>query len=116
VSADAGPVFPSIYLAQEAAIHGHGVALGLAPLVEEDLRRGRLVRPSTGQLANAYAFWTVRPLAARRKSATDVFSHWLHREAVGTFSSQLLQETNATGLHSSNPSETKCKSMAEPKP
>jgi len=96
VSADAGPVFPSIYLAQEAAIHGHGVALGLAPLVEEDLRRGRLVRPSTGQLANAYAFWTVRPLAARRKSATDVFSHWLHREAVGTFSSQLLQETNAT--------------------
>ncbi|MER2022033.1 MAG: transcriptional regulator GcvA [Stenotrophomonas sp.] len=95
VSANAGPLFPSIYLAQEAAVNGHGVALGLAPLVEEDLRRGRLVRPFDGSLPNAYAFWAVRPLAARRKSATDAFCHWLQTEATGTLSSPALQRTGA---------------------
>ncbi len=81
VAADAGPVFPSIYLAQEAAIHGHGVALGVAPLVEEDLRRGRLVRPVESQLPNAYAFWTIRPSKGQRQAATDAFCSWMHAEA-----------------------------------
>ncbi|MCC7635369.1 transcriptional regulator GcvA [Stenotrophomonas rhizophila] len=81
VPADAGPVFPSIYLAQEAAIHGHGVALGLAPLVEEDLQRGRLVRPFEANLPNAYAFWTIRPFGGHRQAATDAFCSWIHAEA-----------------------------------
>ncbi|MGE8209281.1 MAG: transcriptional regulator GcvA [Stenotrophomonas rhizophila] len=81
VSADAGPVFPSIYLAQEAAIHGHGVALGLAPLVEDDLHRGRLVRPVENLLPNAYAFWIIRPSKGQRQAATDAFCSWIHAEA-----------------------------------
>lgn len=81
VSADAGPVFPSIYLAQEAAIHGHGVALGLAPLVEDDLHRGRLVRPVENRLPNAYAFWIIRPSKGQRQAATDAFCSWIHAEA-----------------------------------
>ncbi|WP_447593634.1 transcriptional regulator GcvA [Stenotrophomonas rhizophila] len=81
VSADAGPVFPSIYLAQEAAIHGHGVALGLAPLVEDDLHRGRLVRPVENHLPNAYAFWIIRPSKGHRQAATDAFCSWIHAEA-----------------------------------
>ncbi|WP_411851328.1 transcriptional regulator GcvA [Stenotrophomonas sp. LGBM10] len=79
--ADVGPVYPSIYLAQEAAIHGHGVALGVGPLVEDDLRQGRLIRPFQAQLPNAYAFWTIRPAAGRKEEATDAFHRWLEVES-----------------------------------
>jgi LysR family glycine cleavage system transcriptional activator len=80
----AGPVFPSIYLAQEAAIHGHGVALGLAPLVEEDLQRGRLVKPFEQQAANAYAFWVLRRRGNRHLPAAAAFCRWLQEEASAT--------------------------------
>ncbi|KRF00541.1 hypothetical protein ASG87_12660 [Frateuria sp. Soil773] len=75
-----GPVFASIYLAQEAAAAGHGVALGVAPLVAEDLRRGRLVRPFGHALPNAYAFWIVRRRGAGNP-AVDAFCRWLRKEA-----------------------------------
>ncbi|WP_170288167.1 transcriptional regulator GcvA [Marilutibacter maris] len=78
-----GPVFASIYLAQEAAIAGHGVALGLAPLVDEDLQRGRLRRPFDHRADNAYAFWLVRPREAVVHPALDAFCAWLRREAAG---------------------------------
>lgn len=81
VRADTGPVYPSIYLAQEAALHGHGVALGVGPLVEEDLRAGRLIRPFEALLPNAYAFWTVCPAAGRKVEATDAFRRWLEVES-----------------------------------
>src|SRR3546814_1752819 len=51
VDATRGPVFASIYLAQEAAVAGHGVALGVAPLVAADLQRGGLNRPFAHQSA-----------------------------------------------------------------
>src|SRR5690606_10913753 len=79
----AGPVFASIYLAQEAAIAGHGVALGVAPLVAEDLQRGRLVAPFEQVLANAHAFWLVRPRGGTKRPASDAFCDWLRREADG---------------------------------
>ncbi|WP_202843376.1 transcriptional regulator GcvA [Luteimonas saliphila] len=83
VHAGGGPVFASIYLAQEAAIAGHGVALGVAPLVAEDLRSGRLARPFELALDNAYAFWIVRRRAAAANPAVDAFCEWLRGEAVG---------------------------------
>ncbi len=83
VNAIAGPVFASIYLAQEAAIAGHGVALGVAPLVEEDLHQGRLVKPFDHSFANAYAFWLVRRRDADTRPAIDAFCHWLRKEAAG---------------------------------
>ncbi|GAB3092663.1 transcriptional regulator GcvA [Lysobacter terrae] len=83
VDADRGPVFASIYLAQEAAVAGHGVALGVAPLVEEDLQRGRLVRPFDHTLDNAYAFWIVRRHRADTNPATAAFCRWLRKEASG---------------------------------
>lgn len=76
-----GPVFASNYLAQEAAIAGHGIALGLAPLVEEDLQGGRLLRPFDHVAGNAYAFWLVRPRDTARP-ALDAFCAWLRREAA----------------------------------
>ncbi|MEL1262976.1 transcriptional regulator GcvA [Pseudoxanthomonas putridarboris] len=83
VDAAHGPVFASIYLAQEAAAAGHGVALGVAPLVEEDLHRGRLVKPFDDALDNAYAFWIVRRHGADNSPAVDAFCRWLRKEASG---------------------------------
>jgi len=81
VDARRGPVFGSIYLAQEAAMAAHGVALGLGPLVEEDLRRGRLVRPFELSLANRYAFWVVTRERSRPSKVVDAFRRWLQAEA-----------------------------------
>ncbi|QDH68751.1 transcriptional regulator GcvA [Marilutibacter alkalisoli] len=81
VDATHGPVFDSIYLAQEAATAGHGIALGVAPLVEEDLQRGRLVRPFGLTLPNAYALWVVRPDGGRPHPGADAFCEWLKAEA-----------------------------------
>jgi len=82
VDASRGPVFASIYLAQEAAIAGHGVALGIGPLVEEDLHRGRLARPFEYSLPNTYAFWIVRRSDTGANPAIDTFCHWLLKEAL----------------------------------
>jgi LysR family glycine cleavage system transcriptional activator len=82
VDATRGPVFASIYLAQEAAVAGHGVALGVAPLVEEDLERGRLIKPFEHSLANAYAFWIVHRQGAETNPAVDAFCKWLRKEAT----------------------------------
>ena len=82
VDARRGPVFASIYLAQEAAIAGHGVALGIAPLVAEDLRQGRLARPFEQATDNAYAFWLVLPGKATPGDAADAFCRWLRDEAT----------------------------------
>ena len=81
VDSQRGPVFGSIHLAIEAALAGHGVAMGVAPLVEHDLNNGRLVRPFELELPNAFAFWIV----CQRKRATDPiirkFIIWLRDEA-----------------------------------
>lgn len=75
-----GPVFASNYLAQEAALSGHGIALGLAPLVEEDLRQGRLVRPFSQGLDNAYGFWLVQR-SSEPDPRVSAFCAWLQGEA-----------------------------------
>ncbi|WP_176693249.1 transcriptional regulator GcvA [Arenimonas terrae] len=80
VDASRGPVFASIYLAQEAAVAGHGVALGVGPLVEEDLQRGRLVRPFGLAVENAYAFWIVRGPRAEGNPAVEILCRWLRNE------------------------------------
>jgi len=82
VDAGRGPSFASIYLAQEAAAAGHGVALGVAPLVADDLQRGRLARPFALSLDNAYAFWIVRRPGADAHPAVDAFCRWLRAEAA----------------------------------
>ena len=80
VDVSRGPTFASLYLAQEAAVAGHGIALGLAPLVQSDIQAGRLVRPFQGALPNAYAFWLIRKRAERRP-AVSAFCKWLKEQA-----------------------------------
>ncbi len=80
VNASAGPVFSSIYLAQEAAVAGHGVALGVAPLVEDDLRQGKLVKPFSLELENHYAFWLICREVAQDRPDVEAFCKWLVAE------------------------------------
>lgn len=75
-----GPVFSSIYLAQEAAIAGHGIALGVAPLVEDDLRRGRLVKPFDHISENSYQFWLIRQGKTEPGTVVKAFCRWLQDE------------------------------------
>lgn len=80
VNPASGPVFASIYLAQEAAVSGQGVALGLAPLVDDDLRQGRLVKPLGVGLENAFAFWLIRRDVSQQRPEVEAFCHWLRQE------------------------------------
>ncbi|HYE00848.1 MAG TPA: transcriptional regulator GcvA [Alphaproteobacteria bacterium] len=75
-----GPVFNNFHLAQEAAAAGHGVALGLAGLVEADLAAGRLVRPFPIALPNRRAFWLVLPADWLRSPKLRAFVEWLRAE------------------------------------
>jgi LysR family glycine cleavage system transcriptional activator len=75
-----GPVFDSAYLAQDAAIAGHGVALGVGPFVADDLVHGRLVQPFGPRLNNRYRLWMVCQPARRDDPVIRSFREWLAGE------------------------------------
>lgn len=54
-----GALFGNSHMALSAAVAGQGFALGLAPLVDEDLAAGRLVKPFSVELPSAFGFWFV---------------------------------------------------------
>src|SRR3546814_8093674 len=64
----------------EAAIHGQGVALTWAALVEEDLRAGRLVRLFDRALEGSMSYFAVSTPAAARKPKVTAFRDWLVEE------------------------------------
>jgi len=63
----------------QAAIAGHGVALGRTTLVARDLAEGRLVRPF-GE-AQPYAYYMVYKKENHVKPALVAFEEWLLSEA-----------------------------------
>lgn len=60
---------------------GHGVALGLAPLVAQDLAQGKLIRPFAASLENVYGFWVVRRVLDDALLAVEAFCRWPCEEA-----------------------------------
>jgi len=70
-----------------AAVEGHGVALGRLPLMERQLRRGQLVAPFEAahflgrrpRTSRAY-YVVIEPTAALRPEVQH-FAAWLHSEA-----------------------------------
>jgi LysR family glycine cleavage system transcriptional activator len=72
-----GPVFESAHMALEAAVGGRGAALGLTPLVDEDLRAGRLVRLFETELASPYSFWFVCRKDRLRERKIRAFRDWV---------------------------------------
>ena len=76
-----GPLFESIHMALAAAIAGQGFALGLTPLVDDDLAAGRLVKPFAIELPSAYAFWFVCRKDRLRERKVAAFRRWVFDQA-----------------------------------
>lgn len=76
-----GLVFQNPQMAIEAALAGQGIALGLSPLVEDDIRAGRLVSPFDYRQRSPFSFWLVsHPDRGNLKKIRD-FRNWILREA-----------------------------------
>ena len=61
----------------QAAVEGHGVALGRSLLVADDLVTGRLVAPFPVSLDASHAYWIVRPKGMATTNAIDAVETWL---------------------------------------
>jgi LysR family glycine cleavage system transcriptional activator len=84
----ASPVFSSdtVYddynIVLQAAIDGHGIAIGRSALVGRDISAGRLVTPSKVKVESERAYYIVRPTHGTRTRALDRFTDWLRQEAA----------------------------------
>lgn len=61
----------------QAAIDGHGVALGRHPLLRQLLREGKLVAPFKDKVASSRAYYVVESPAAKGKAPVREFADWL---------------------------------------
>ncbi len=74
-----GPMFPDGALGIQAAILGHGVALGDTKLNSEDLRAERLIEPF--EISAPYGdFWLVAPDFQALSEPANAFADWLRKE------------------------------------
>lgn len=79
-----GLVFETPQLAIEAAISGHGAALGIWPLVADDVASGRLVRMFEEGVRGPFSFWMVYPTAKRNSKKLLSFEKWITKGAMQT--------------------------------
>ena len=76
-----GPSYSDSLMLMEACTAGHGVAIGRESLIEEDLARGRLVKPFEARHAASYAYFIVCPPDSLERRRTQVFRSWLFAQA-----------------------------------
>jgi LysR family glycine cleavage system transcriptional activator len=74
-----GPIFPDAALSTQAAILGHGVALGDVLLNGDDLRSGRLIRPFAIEVPYG-SYWLVAPDFSALPEPASAFVEWLLAE------------------------------------
>jgi LysR family glycine cleavage system transcriptional activator len=72
-----GPLFSNSHMALSAAVAGQGFALGLAPLVDDDLAAGRLVRPFELELESPFSFWFVCRPDRLNEGKIAAFRAWI---------------------------------------
>jgi LysR family glycine cleavage system transcriptional activator len=77
-----GPLFSNSHMALSAAIAGQGFALGLSPLVEDDLAAGRLVRPFPVEVESSFGFWFVCRPDRLSEAKVTAFRDWLLEAAA----------------------------------
>jgi len=70
-------LFESHHMALSAAQSGQGVALGLTPLVNDDIAAGRLVRLFDIEVQSAHAFWLVCRTDRLKERKIADFRAWL---------------------------------------
>lgn len=79
--ADRGPRFSHTAGAIDAAVSGHGIALGRTALVADDLKAGRLVRPFDHVACSDYTYYALWPEKPRRSDQTQIVLDELRAEA-----------------------------------
>lgn len=67
----------------QAALDGHGVALGRNPLLRRLLKERKLVAPFKKKVASSRAYYVVESPAARSKAQVRAFADWLVAETHG---------------------------------
>lgn len=77
VDPERGIEFDIAMTAIQAAMDGLGVALGHGPLVEADLRAGRLVAPFEFSIPSEFAYYIVAPAESLRRRKIRAFRDWL---------------------------------------
>ncbi len=76
-----GALFGNSHMALAAAVSGQGFALGLAPLVDEDLATGRLVKPFATELPSSFGFWFVCRRERLEEPKIAAFHRWIFEQA-----------------------------------
>lgn len=77
VDATRGVSFDFALAAYQAAMDGLGVALGRNPLVEPDLKAGRLVVPFEFKRSSEFAYYLIYPPEAIRRRKIKAFRDWV---------------------------------------
>jgi LysR family glycine cleavage system transcriptional activator len=77
VDASRGVSFDFPLAAYQAAMDGLGVAVGRNPLVEPDLKAGRLVVPFEFKRSSDFAYYLVYPPEAIRRRKIKAFRDWI---------------------------------------
>ncbi|HCI46267.1 MAG TPA: LysR family transcriptional regulator [Rhodospirillaceae bacterium] len=77
-----GIKFTNSGLVYQAALAGHGVALGRTALVSKHLRKGRLIRPFAHSRPADYAYYVVTTEADAKRPRIRAMMEWLRSEAA----------------------------------
>jgi LysR family glycine cleavage system transcriptional activator len=85
-----GALFGNSHMALSAAVAGQGFALGLAPLVDDDLAAGRLVKPFAVEIESAFSFWFVCRADRLQEPKIKAFRRWIF-EQPGTLARSKAQ-------------------------
>src|SRR5215510_3641012 len=74
--------FDHFYVALQAAVDGLGVALAPVPLIEDDLRAGRLTLPLPHLVVRARQYHVVIPARSAEDPVVAAFAAWMTEEAT----------------------------------
>ena len=91
-----GPQYSDAGLVTQAAVEGHGVALGQRVLVADDLAAGRLVEPFKLRMPGDAAYYVVTLPGALDRPKVRKFLEWLRDEARLTSSRSPRSRPSAT--------------------
>ena len=83
IDADRGPRFSMDNMAVQAAIEGQGVVLASSAMVQDDIDRGRLVRPfpDTANQKTQFCYYVVYPESHLSRPKVKAFRDWVIEEA-----------------------------------
>lgn len=79
---EGGARFGNSHMALSAAVAGQGFALGITPLVDDDIAAGRLVRPFDTAVDSSFGFWFVCRGDRVGEAKIAAFRDWVLAEAA----------------------------------